>query len=225
MASTVKMVARLAGVSIRMLHCHYAVRLLLPAHRSPAGYRLYEDSDLARRHQVLFFRELDFGIPGIKELIGALDFDAGTALRQHRELLQRREAYLARLIRAIDRTLEGMAFHDPEEVRTMFDGFDQAPYAAEVRERWGHTHAYRESQERTRHHPDQDWRAVASEQTEILRALAQVMDRGFGPDHPTAREVAPPCTDSSTTTSTNAARHVPGSWGSDRQRSALYGDL
>jgi DNA-binding transcriptional MerR regulator len=44
----VKDLARLADVSIRTLHHYDSIGLLVPNARTPAGYRLYTDSDLLR---------------------------------------------------------------------------------------------------------------------------------------------------------------------------------
>ena len=60
MSLTVSQVARLAGVSVRTLHHYDELGLLRPSGRSQAGYRLYEQADLQRLQQVLFFKELGF---------------------------------------------------------------------------------------------------------------------------------------------------------------------
>ncbi|MGI5863180.1 MAG: MerR family transcriptional regulator, partial [Myxococcales bacterium] len=60
MALTVSQVAKLAGISVRALHHYDEIGLLSPTGRSEAGYRLYEQEDLQRLQQVLFFKELGF---------------------------------------------------------------------------------------------------------------------------------------------------------------------
>ena len=63
MAFTVSQVARLSGVSVRALHHYDEIGLLQPSGRSASGYRLYDDADLERLQQILFFRELEFPLP------------------------------------------------------------------------------------------------------------------------------------------------------------------
>ena len=88
MPYTVKAVAEMAGVSIRALHHYDDIGLLKPTSVSPSGYRLYTDKDLERLQQVLFFRELGFGLQEIKVIIDSPEFDKRQALATHRKLLK-----------------------------------------------------------------------------------------------------------------------------------------
>jgi MerR family transcriptional regulator, thiopeptide resistance regulator len=62
----------------------------------------------------------------------------------------------------------------------MFEGFDNSPYEEEVRERWGHTEAHRESARRTSYGPEQ-WAEMQAEQEAIERELAELMRAGEAP--------------------------------------------
>ena len=55
---TIHEVSKLAGVSVRTLHHYDAIGLLLPTALTEAGYRLYDDTALARLQSILLFREL-----------------------------------------------------------------------------------------------------------------------------------------------------------------------
>ena len=57
---TVKEVSRITGVSVRTLHHYDAIGLLKPTQVTEAGYRLYDDSALARMQSILLFRQLQF---------------------------------------------------------------------------------------------------------------------------------------------------------------------
>lgn len=48
MAYTIKKIADIAGVSVRTLHHYHQVGLVEPDDASPAGYRLYTETDLER---------------------------------------------------------------------------------------------------------------------------------------------------------------------------------
>ena len=52
---TIHKVSRLAGVSVRTLHHYDAIGLLLPTALTEAGYRLYDDTALARLQSILLF--------------------------------------------------------------------------------------------------------------------------------------------------------------------------
>ena len=57
----------------------------------------------------------------------------------------------------------------------MFEGFDPAEYEEEVRERWGHTDAYRESARRTRAYGEREWAAIRAESEAILADFAALL--------------------------------------------------
>jgi len=59
-AYTVKQVAALSGVSVRTLHFYDETGLLAPAHQGMNGYRYYEEPQLLKLQQILFYRELGF---------------------------------------------------------------------------------------------------------------------------------------------------------------------
>lgn len=177
MAYTVKAVAELAGISIRTLHHYDALGLLKPAQLSDSGYRLYSDRDLELLQQVLFFRELGFGLREIKEIIYRPGFDRRQALLDHKKLLLERQDRIGRLIRSVDRTLEAIEGGVNVEKKDMFDGFDQSQYEEEARQRWGHTEAYRESARRAGQYTKEDWAAIQQESLAIEQGLASLIDR------------------------------------------------
>ena len=69
MSLTVGQMAELAGVTVRTLHHYDALDLLTPGGRSESGYRLYEDADCERLQEILFYRELGFGLGEINEIL------------------------------------------------------------------------------------------------------------------------------------------------------------
>src|SRR5690554_1303147 len=87
MAMKVKEVADLVGISVRTLHHYDEIGLLKPEKTTEAGYRLYSDDNLETLQQILFFRELDFPLKKIKEIIQSPSFDRLEALKLHRKML------------------------------------------------------------------------------------------------------------------------------------------
>lgn len=140
---TVKEISRLTGVSVRTLHHYDAIDLLKPAKVTKAGYRLYDDAALSRLQSILLFRELQFPLKDIKKILDSPDFDQQEALSQQIHLLELRLKHTKELIsfarKIQEKGVNSMDFH----------AFDQTKidrYAAEVKERWGNTMAYKESQ-------------------------------------------------------------------------------
>ena len=86
---TVHEVSKLAGVSIRTLQYYDKIGLLHPTGYTDAGYRLYDDADLERLQHILLFRELEFPLKDIREIMNSPDFDRSKALEQQIELLTR----------------------------------------------------------------------------------------------------------------------------------------
>jgi len=137
-------VAKLTGVTVRALHYYDKIGLLKPEEITEAGYRIYSENDLETLQQILFFRELDFSLNEIKEMIQNPLYDKTEALEKQKELLMQKRARLDDLITLVEGTLKG-------EREMSFKEFDMTEieenkkkYAEEVKERWGTTKAYAE---------------------------------------------------------------------------------
>ena len=85
---TVNEVSKLTGVSIRTLQYYDQIGLLKPAEYTESGYRLYDDASLEKLQQILLFKELEFPLKDIKEIINRSDFDKKKALEQQIGLLE-----------------------------------------------------------------------------------------------------------------------------------------
>ena len=150
---TIHEVSKLAGVSVRTLHHYDAIGLLPPTARTEAGYRLYDDTALARLQSILLFRELEFPLKDIKRILDDPNFDQTAALADQIKLLELRQEQLRQLIALARETSE-------TGVTPMkFDAFDkteQEKFAAEVKEKWGGTAAYQEFQQHKKNNSTRD---------------------------------------------------------------------
>ena len=72
---TVHEVSKLTGVSIRRLHYYDQIGLLRPSDITESGYRLYNDVAIERLQQILLFRELEFPLKEIKQIIDSKTFE------------------------------------------------------------------------------------------------------------------------------------------------------
>jgi DNA-binding transcriptional MerR regulator len=137
---TVKQLAGLAGVSVRTLHYYDEIGLLQPSAVAANGYRQYDEAALLRLQQILFYRELDFSLQEIQQIIGRPDFDVLRALEEHRRELHKRAGRLKRLIQTINHTLLHLKGEIAMSNGELFEGFNEAKqkeYEAEARQRWG----------------------------------------------------------------------------------------
>ena len=95
---TVNEVSKLTGVSIRTLQYYDQIGLLKPAEYTESGYRLYDDAALEKLQQILLFRELEFPLKDIKEIVNRSDFDKTKALEQQIELLELKKEHIENLL-------------------------------------------------------------------------------------------------------------------------------
>ena len=182
---TVHEVSELTGVSVRTLHHYDAIGLLKPARVTQAGYRLYDDAALRRLQSILLFRELQFPLKQIKAILESPGFRRKEALQQQLEMLQLQRRRLDALIglarEAIETGGETMDF-------SAFDRTELERYAAEAKEKWGATDAYKESAEKAaqRAAAGRGEEALAGEMMQLFAEMGKL--RGTPPDSDAAQE-------------------------------------
>ena len=182
---TVGELAKLTGITVRTLHHYDELGLVRPSQRSEAGYRLYTDRDVLRLQQVLLFRELGLPLDEIAAVVDDPAYSRTEALRRHREMLVARRVRLDAMLAALDAALsreEGAM--KPEDVKSLFEGFDPEEYADEAKQKWGNTDAYKESARRTKQYGKAEWDAIKRESEAIYAELAQLMAGGAQPGDP-----------------------------------------
>ncbi|WP_347463867.1 MULTISPECIES: MerR family transcriptional regulator [Clostridium] len=170
-------VAKLAGVTVRTLHYYDEIDLLKPSKITETGYRLYDEDAIALLQQILFFKELDFPLNEIKDIVTSSKFDKTEALKEHKELLIKKRERIDRLINLVDKTIGGegsMSFNefDMTEIENM-----KIKYEKEVKERWGNSDAYAESEKKTKNYSKKNWQQINEESKEILKAFADNKDK------------------------------------------------
>lgn len=118
---TVKQVSRLTGISVRTLQFYDGIGLFKPTQVTQAGYRLYDDASLEQLQQILFFKELDFTLKEIKQIVEDPHFDRREAFQKQRALLQMKRDRLDRLLGLLDGLEKG-------EKNMSFEAFDLSGY-------------------------------------------------------------------------------------------------
>lgn len=104
---TVKEVADLTGISVRALQYYDEIGLLKPTKVNDAGYRYYDDTALEKLQQILFFKELDFQLKDIKEIMSAGTYDKVEVFGKQKQLLTIRRDRLNRLLDLLGRLEKG----------------------------------------------------------------------------------------------------------------------
>lgn len=182
-------VAALVGVSVRTLHHYDRIGLLHPQAASPAGYRLYLESDLERLQQILFFRELDVGLDETAAILNQPGFDRRQALERHRELLAMRIARLGRLVDTVDRTLRQMGGEGSMKDKEMFRAFSleeieahEKKHAREAEARYGGSEAWKVSRKRYAGYTGEEKTRIMEQGDRIFRTIAGLMEEPEGSD-------------------------------------------
>lgn len=142
---TVHEVSKLSGVSIRTLQYYDKIGLLHPSKHTESGYRLYDDTDLEKLQQILLFRELEFSLKDIKNILESPDFDRSKALEQQIALLLLKKEHLENLI-VLARGIKAIGGKHMDF--TAFDTNKIDEYAAKAKASWGNTPEYREFEEK-----------------------------------------------------------------------------
>lgn len=173
-------VAKLTGITVRTLHYYDEIGLLKPSEITEAGYRLYSREDLEILQQILFFRELDFPLSQIKEIMNNPNYDKEEALKKQKELLIQQRQRIEGLIKLIEKRIEGdnnMSFKefDMNEIEE-----NKKKYAKEVKERWGTSKAYEESEKKTSSYNKEKWGDINQETSEIFRGFAELRNSDPG---------------------------------------------
>ena len=171
---TVHEVSKISGVSIRALH-HYDHIGLLPATEvTEAGYRLYNETALERLQHILLFKELEFSLKDIKEILDSPDFDRSKALEQQIHLLELQKEHLENLI-DLARGIKMIG------VKHMsFDAFDTRKideYAAQAKASWGKTDAYKEYEKKSEGRSKETQQKLNVEMMNIFAEFGKIRDK------------------------------------------------
>ena len=182
---TVHEVSKISGVSIRAIHHYDRIGLLPATEVTKAGYRLYDEAALERLQHILLFKELEFSLKDIKEILDSPDFDRNKALEQQIHLLELRKEHLQNLIdlawgiKAIGVKLMS------------FDAFDTKKideYAAQAKASWGKTDAYKEYEQKSAGRSKETQQKLNVEMMDIFATFGKIKE--MSPDSEEAISLA-----------------------------------
>ncbi|MCI8585973.1 MAG: MerR family transcriptional regulator, partial [Lachnospiraceae bacterium] len=149
------------------------IGLLHPTGYTDAGYRLYDDADLERLQQILLYRELEFPLKDIREIMNCPDFDRSKALEQQIELLTLKKEHLDHLIKfALGIKMLGVKHMD-------FSAFDKSKldeYARQAKEQWGNTPEYKEFAEKSKNRTDKENKLLVDRFMLLFKEAGEMRD-------------------------------------------------
>lgn len=178
----VKDVTKLSGISARTLHYYDHIDLLKPKYRSDAGYRYYGEKELLRLQQILFFKELDFPLNSISNILNDPQFNITNALKKHRSTLNEKKRHITKLLNTIDNTIiklnEGKIMNNPEE---LYEGLSKefgTTYRDQAIEAYG-SESITRSEEALSELGKDGVKQLKLEQDEVTKKLFSIKNQGF----------------------------------------------
>ena len=176
---TVNEVSKLTGVSIRTLQFYDKIGLLKPAEYTESGYRLYDDAALEKLQQILLFRELEFPLKDIKEIVTRSDFDKRKALDQQIGLLKLKKEHIENLIDMC----KGLKLRGVRKLD--FKAFDISKideYAKRAKEQWGKTPEFKEFEEKDKNRTDSEKADMMADFMKIFEEFGVMKDSDHASD-------------------------------------------
>ncbi len=176
-AMTVNEVSRLTGLSVRTLQYYDKIGLLPPSGYTEAGYRLYDDTALKKLQQIMLFRELEFPLKEIKEIVSRPDFDGVKALEQQIELLKLRREHLDSLIAFAEGIKLLGVNYAMNRSKSDFSAFDKSKlddYTKRAKEQWGNSAEYKEFEEKAKSRSASDDERLALETMSLFKEFGNM---------------------------------------------------
>ena len=184
----IKEFAKLTGVSVRTLHYYDEIGLLKPCFiNEENGYRYYDENSLLKMQEILYFRELDFPLSSIKELITSPEYNRALAFKNQKKLLTLKKERLERLIDALDKAAKGeiiMNAFENKEYDTV-----RKQYEEEAKAKYSSTDAYKESEIKTKGYTKEKWNDVGNGMDEVLSLFADCKNEGNAADSEKAQSL------------------------------------
>ncbi len=189
----VKEVAEMTGISVRTLHYYDEIGLLKPAFVGENGYRYYEEEQLLRLQQIMFFREFKIPLADIGRSLDNSSFDLLEALQAHHKRLSQEAARIDRLLQTLNYTIEKLKGEREMRDEELYDGFDmekQKEYEREVKERWGENHPLvKESLHKTADWAKEDYDSAKRRMDDLHVRIKEAFLSGAPADSPKMQEL------------------------------------
>ena len=170
---TVHEVSKLAGISVRTLHHYDAIGLLSPTTTTEAGYRLYDEEALERLQCILLFKELEFPLKDIKEILDSPNFERSKALEQQIELLTMKKEHLENLIN-LARGIQATGVKKIMDFKA-FDTKKMDDYAKQAKESYGSSPAYKEFEEKSKGRSKEQEKAISIGMMNIFADIGKML--------------------------------------------------
>ena len=184
MEYTVNKLSQLSGVSGRTLRYYDQIGLLKPARINSSGYRIYGQKEVDLLQQILFYRELEFSLEEIMEIMNDPTFNEIEALKNHYSNLKKKRARLDKIIVTVEKTIINKGGGIPMSDKEKFEGFkekliydNEIKYGNEIREKYG-DEIVKASNNKLKEMSKEDYVAMTKLEEEIFSLLDKAYKTG-----------------------------------------------
>lgn len=144
MKYTIKKLAEMAGITTRTLRYYDDIGLLKPSEVNENNYRIYDEKNVNKLQQILFFRSLNFPLQEIKKIMDDPNFSRIDALKRQQQLLLQEQEKINTLLTNIDLTIKDyqgeIKMTDTEKFKAFKEtkiSENEAKYGTEIRQKYG----------------------------------------------------------------------------------------
>ncbi|HJF87791.1 MAG TPA: MerR family transcriptional regulator [Companilactobacillus farciminis] len=144
MKYTIKKLAEMTGITTRTLRYYDDINLLKPSEVNENNYRIYDEKNVNKLQQILFYRSLNFPLQEIKKIMDDPNFSRIDALKQQQRLLLQEQEKINTLLTNIDLTIKDYQGEIEMTDTEKFKAFkktkiseNEAKYGMEIRQKYG----------------------------------------------------------------------------------------
>ena len=144
---TVKDIIKITGITKRALHYYDKLELLKPI-KADNGYRLYDQEELAKLQSILLFKEMNFSLNEISQMMRLSKAEQRDILTKHRSLLVHRKQKLETIIDQLDKYVDGTDIYHLNLFRDSPILSIKEQYESEAKFVYGDTGKYQQFEEK-----------------------------------------------------------------------------
>jgi DNA-binding transcriptional MerR regulator len=185
---TVKDVIKITGITKRGLHYYDKIELLKPSKIADNGYRFYDQKALASLQTILLFKEMNFSLNEISQMMRLSRAEQKEILTEHRSTLVQRKQKLETVINQLDEYVKGTDIYHLDMFRDSPILSIQEQYESEAKFVYGDTEKYQEFEAKVNQmsatEKDRAYQQFSGTMENVFHELAKLKD-----ESPTAAEV------------------------------------
>lgn len=192
----IKELADLAGVSARTLRYYDEIGLLSPSYIDSSGYRIFEEKQVDRLQQILFYRELGMELKTIQKTLDAKDFNLLLTLKNQRQTLIEKKLQLEQLILNLTKTIQKEEGKKTMTDKEKFEGFkkelvdqNERLYGEEIQRKYG-SEVLEQIGQKVLSLSQEEYHIMQSLEDKILALLEAAVQNQADPSGPDGQEIA-----------------------------------